>query len=321
MPVSTGSATSNIDLIQKIAAWLVGLGWTQDKSEADGVGWRAHLHKGTNYVNLRASRMTEATWDDEISAGGPQTRCAIHLYLGSGYSSGAAWKDQPGGPKQSGNSKTVGVSLVTGSGTISAYQFIDDGNDNILIMVERTPGIWRHLAWGSLAKFGTWSGGRYFFGSSCGYYSDTLYDPDNSPVIVPTSHINSQATAFAQVTVDSFTDIWASNTNNTTGSLGYTGLQMSSGILNNGASSSTEEMPIINDTLRTGLHNNIASRVITQPIIFYVRRSGGGVSALGEIPNMRLCMASKLAGASIGSSFSIDSETWRVFDLFSVKIV
>ena len=39
MPViQTGSATNNIDLLQKLVTWLVSRSWTSNMSQVDGVG-------------------------------------------------------------------------------------------------------------------------------------------------------------------------------------------------------------------------------------------------------------------------------------------
>jgi hypothetical protein len=51
----TGISSSPTNLLQTLVTWLTNQGWTMDMSQADGSGWRAHLHKSGVYVNLRSA--------------------------------------------------------------------------------------------------------------------------------------------------------------------------------------------------------------------------------------------------------------------------
>lgn len=187
---STGSASSPTDLLQKLVTWLVTQGWTQDMSQAEGSGWRAHLHKSGQYVNLRAASGEYGIWTyraDSSSYPGS----GIGLYLGDGFDSGLAWNAQSGGPKYIGTTNTVGVGLhLLGTGGIAAYHFFDDGLDHVDVVVERTAGNCAHMGWGpSLVKTGYTSDCWYFYGSSPSYanlYYNLDYPGNNSTAAAPT---------------------------------------------------------------------------------------------------------------------------------------
>lgn len=310
MPTQIGSATSNIDLLQKLVTWLVTRGWTNNMSQADGSGWRSHLSKGGLYVHLRASVLNDATWHDNVANSG-NTNYALHLYLGTGFSGGNAFMDQAGGPVQNGTAYSLGVCVVTGSGAIASYQFLDDGSDNITIWIERTAGIWRNLGWGNLSKIGSWTGGAYFFGSSAGYYGSTSYDTGTYQAKTP-ARCEVASVAFLRADVDAFTGKWLGIGSTTNPILGYTGKRGASNVEGTGNEAPTD-VPYLNQYALNKLHNTQAARAITVPITLFGARDGGGYSALGEIPSLRVCGASEVGGASLGTDVPIESATWRVF--------
>src|SRR5262245_16044897 len=126
----TGTATDPIDLLNVLVTWLQAQGWTLDSSATDGSGKRAHLHKSSDYVNLRAA-VNEAIWPNLSGS----AFYGIGLYMGTGYSGASGWAAQAGGPIKNGGSDTVGASMRLASGAITAYHFFDDGSDNVVVVV------------------------------------------------------------------------------------------------------------------------------------------------------------------------------------------
>ena len=157
----TDCSTSPNDLLDKLRIWLLARGWMVDSYIADGAGYRLHLHKGTTYLNFRSfNNETPTPWKGAGSGYG------IAFNMGTGYSAASNWYSQPGIPLLSGT-EPAGTGILLGPGPYQSHQFFDDGQGNFLILVERTPGIWRKLAWGdSLDKSGagSWVGGAYFSG-------------------------------------------------------------------------------------------------------------------------------------------------------------
>lgn len=321
--ISSGSATSNIDLLQKLVTWLVTRGYTSDMSQAiSPVGWRAHLHKGTTYVHFAAGGDSTAyIWESQWNS---HDFYSLNMYVGTGFNGANPFKSQPGGPARITDGFIVGVAAVTMGGAITSYQFIDDGSDNIMIIIERSPGVFRYLCWGQLVKYGTWTGGTYFAGSIAGYYGSTSID---TTVVVPQFQCpftagGTQTTAhaaFLRADIDTFTGNWLGGGGETinTNILGWTGKQCQSGI--DGGANASRDVPCLNTYLKSFLHSNLSSRIITLPVIIYGKRDAGGYSALGELPGIRLCMAAT-RGMTIGTDVPIGPDTWRVFNGFAIKV-
>lgn len=165
----TGGASTPIDLLQKIVSFLAGQGWTTDASSADGLGWKAHLHKGAIYANFRAA-YNERIWPDDPS--GNLDRVAgygIGFYLGSGYSGASAWHKQAGRPTRFSDGSTLGAGMNLPSGSIAAYHFFDNGEDHITLVVEKSPGIFVVIGWGPALSEAGGGSFPYFFGSSSPY--------------------------------------------------------------------------------------------------------------------------------------------------------
>ena len=181
MQYQTGSATSSTDLVQQLVTWLVGLGWTQDRSAVEGSGWTATLHNNGNFVNLRAVENESAQpWHFNNGS----AHYGVHMYLSTAYSSGQPFNNQAtGAPIASGGSFPVGVGMQLSAGPFPNYYFFADATaDNIVVVVEKTSGLFVFIGWGlSIQKAGAFTGGPYFFGTASGYYTSFTGSGANSP--------------------------------------------------------------------------------------------------------------------------------------------
>lgn len=328
MAYQTGTATSPINLLQTIVTWLVSLGWTQDMSASDGSGWRAHLHKGAVYVNLRADMNEAATviWGGNMAQNG----YGIHMYLGTGFSGASAWNAQAGGPIGSGQTYTVGVGMALPSGAIQNYYFFADaGGDHICIVVESTPSVYKHVGWGpSLVKAGTWTGGPYFFGSASGYYVN--YTSSGFGVTTTSgcpgcdSDGVSCQNCFIRVDVDTFTGKWIGVSPNTGAGQGYTGKLAGSAVGQPpGAGGPRNIGPRYTDSIgfaagwQANQTSSIDGRANLLPVHLYAFRDSGAVSLIGWIPYI-------FATNGVGIGFSNTSEyvlgttTYKMFPYFAV---
>lgn len=310
------TASSPIDQLQKIVAWLVGIGWTQDMSQADGAGWRAHLHKGTNYVHLRAM-VNERPW----TAGIGDLAYGLACYLGTGFSAGAAWPNQAGGPIGTGVTDTVGVSCATAAGAIPAFHcFSDASGDNIAIITERVAGVFTYLAWGSLVKAGTWTGGAYFGGSRSGFWAN---NSTGSTAACPFTYGDNQSTGnyFVRADVDTFTGKWlspcsimASWYQGLTGGISYSPLFQ---VLNVDTS-----IPGYGSVFEGRQFSAMNSLAILLPIHLYAKRDAavGGASLLGQVPGIYKSIATA-KGLAVGSTYSIGADNYVLFPNFAVRKV
>lgn len=231
MQYQTGSATSSTDLVQQLVTWLVGLGWTQDRSAVEGSGWTATLHNNGNFVNLRAVENESAQpWHFNNGS----AHYGVHMYLSTAYSSGQPFNNQAtGAPIASGGSFPVGVGMQLSAGPFPNYYFFADATaDNIVVVVEKTSGLFVFIGWGlSIQKAGAFTGGPYFFGTASGYYTSFTGSGANSPGFTVSSDppfVNQDAIGggcgFVRADVDSWTGQWVSIYNSAAGGAqGFTG--------------------------------------------------------------------------------------------------
>ena len=236
---STGSATGPTDLLQKLVTWLVAQGWTSDASASYGSGWRAHLHRSGQYVNLRAFANEAANGTTGWGSTGASATAGygIGMYLGDGYSGAAAWNAQSGGPMDGTGTYRLGVGVYLTSAAIPVYPFLDDGSGHVTVIVDKGNGLTGHLGWGpSLAKTGYTSDYWYFYGSSPAYFTAVLgtygpYQGTDAPAQVPMAmsfyevSYAHMACSFVRVDASVFAPRWLGLTDGTTSwqRNGYTG--------------------------------------------------------------------------------------------------
>lgn len=328
---ATGSAATSTDAVQQLVTFLVAAGWTQDMSQAEGSGWRAHLHKSGNYVHLRASE-NESAWL------GPQygNAYSINMYLGTGFNGANAWNNQTtGAPIANGFTFPLGVSMSLSAGPFTNFHFFSDSSgNNIVVVIEKTPGMFRHIGWGlSLNKSGSYTGGPYFFGSTSGYFAGFPPAQINSPGFGVTTNcpgVNSDAQTacctFVRADVDSFTGKWIGIGPNTTYYLGYTGkVGDSSVVAQFPVAAVRQEFPVFgysSGDFQDRQTSLLDGRVNLLPLFLWVLRDGSstGYSLLGDIPNV-------FAANGVGNGFAqssdypLGSDTYKLFPQFAVKKV
>lgn len=315
MSYQPDTATSPINLLQQLCTWLQSIGWTQDMSQADGSGWRAHLHKGSNYANLRAS-VNETVWATEHGATN-----GLHLYLGTGFSAGSGWRAQPGAPVAFGGSPVVGVACNLGS--LVAYHFLADATgDNVVVIVEAYAGVYHHLAWGQMVKAGAWTGGAYFNGTVSGYWSDL--NPTATDPCPFAEDAQQTGNIFVRADVDSVTGIWI--TNCATTKSGYQGMTISGQTkrikvpLYSG-SNLDNRLPHY-QTIEALQYTTLNGLATLLPVHLYVERdvSPGGVSLLGQVPGIYKSIATS-KGYGIGTDYALGPDTYLLFPNFAIKKV
>jgi hypothetical protein len=325
---ATGAATSPTDLLDKLVTFLTGQGWTSDSVATDGTGKRAHLHKGSDYVNFR-SHVAEAIWPNVQST---PVSTGIGLYMGTGYSGASAWSLQAGAPKANGTSDTVGATMRMLSGAITAYHFFDDGADNIVVVVERSGGLFTHLGFGrTFNKAGTWTGGLYFFSTHAAQFGGTttqIMGDDNTsggpPFGICQNYNTGTSTqlgcaAFVRVDVDAFTGKWVGfSALGTTGAEGYTGKRGHSGIdYNTGAVLVPPEIAGF-ARLLTHIVSNFNAQAPMLPIRAYAERDAGGWSLIGDLPNVFICGAVE-NGFSAASIQTVNGKDFMLFPHIAVR--
>lgn len=320
MSYQTGPATSPVDLLSQFKMFLVAAGWTADDDVADGTGRQVHVHKGSKYIALR-SFINE----NSLLLGGSPTLSGIAITGATGYASAANWFNQAGAPYRDGMSPSVDVItcvMPLPAGAISNYwMFADTAGDNVVLVALKASGIYTHLFFGDLVKYGTWTGGQYF-GASRSYLMFSLQDGLTMTSAPPGAAVYNQPSALLKADVDTQVGKWLSMTGETISPTVSTGKRMQSS-----TSALDTNVEIAGDHihygfLRTRAESSNTSGLILLPTIWLAERDfggnryGGGWAALGEVPWVYQSTTTDFAP---GSTQTISTDSYLVFPQFAVR--
>lgn len=333
MAYATGVPTSPTDLLQQLNTFLTANGWTSDRSAIEGSGWTSSLHKGSTYAHLRAL-VAEAGFVTEITG----TGYALLLYCSDNFDTLQPWVTQPGNaPTESVNSNRIGVGMNLAAGPFSNYYFFTDGtNDNVVVVLEKTPGVYLHLAWGtSLQKTGAWTGGMYFHGSASGFYAP-YPSFANTPGFTKTadcpgcvSDSLGAPAGFVRCDVDTWTGKWVAIGDSTSTAF-YTGRNGSSSVA--GQSAPTTSIPryspiafspfTVLQPFQFSQTSVLDGRANLLPVYWFAGRDGasgatGGFSLIGSIA-MIFSATAVGSGFLPASDYVIGPDTYMVFPNFAV---
>lgn len=329
MSYQTGSASSSTDLVQKLVTWLVGLGWNQDRSATEGAGWTATLDKGGNFVNLRAvENESNVPWNVNWGA----AHYGVHMYLSTAYNSAQPFNNQATGAPIGSTTYPIGVGMVLSAGPFSNYYFFADSSaNNIVVVVENTPGLFVYIGWGlSVNKAGSFTGGPYFFGSTSGYYTSRGTVGANTPGFTSTSDcpfVNMDGIGggcgFVRADVDSFTGKWIGIYSSTLQDEGFTGKAGDTSVRGTNGVSRVNFPIYANGITNTQFQFMQTSeqdgRSNLIPLLLWVLRDGTttGFSLLGSPPYL---FSSNAVGNGFSNAdeYTIGPTTYKLFPNFAV---
>lgn len=151
---TTGSANTMADFVTALFSFAVTNGWTQDQLDT-GAG-QAAMHKNDVYVSFR--------WDTS----GPDS---LAIYQALGYTGGNTPGNHPddsGSTIVSSNESSLEQMRCmhqVGNGPYTSHHFFTGTSPDYLhVVLEFEPGVFRHIGWGELEKYGDWTGGEYCYG-------------------------------------------------------------------------------------------------------------------------------------------------------------
>ena len=316
MANASGTATSPVDLLQnKIVPFLTGNGWTLNLGAVDGSGYRAHLQRGSMYINFRAV-MNEANFVGTSSGYG------IVCYVSTGFNSGSNWYSQPGASVNS-TPATWGAAMVLPSGSIVQYDIFQDSSYNVWVIVEKTASAFGYLGFGYVTPIVSFTGGAFVCGSNAASY---LY-PGNSnnnigflqtaycPFFQGDSYGGPVNSAFVRADVDSITGGWVGVGPGASGNSGKMSVIGASEIA--GSSAPVTSIPYMDSTLFARLTGNLASVPVLMPIRVWTTRDAGGYSPLGIVPDVYFSNATS-QGYSIRQEITIGGNTYKFYPNFAI---
>lgn len=329
----TGISSSPTNLLQTLVTWLTNQGWTSDMSQADGAGWRAHLHKAGIYVNLR-SAMNEKIWHKTTGDWDRALGYGIGLYLGDGHDGGESWVEQPGRPLRTDvPASTSGCGMNLPAGSVAGYHFFDDGLDNVIVVVEKSPGVFVHMGWGlRLADMGAPEDFPYFFASSSAYrttdpnpgmslpgLNQTARAPFARLPHEPPSDYRAHAGGFVRVDATTFSGRWVADCVDDEASDGYTGRFMDGPLNQNGYDTTSQQQHpdyalYIGRTTQTAF----AGALLLPMHLFVLTDPGARWAPLGYPPNLFWCEGVG-AGYAAGEILQVGGLDYMLFPKFAVR--
>lgn len=292
MAYQTGVSASVDDLLNAIRVFAVANGWTQNGYAVDGDGYRLHLQKGAQFVDMRSGGVSGFGYVGGTTTHSPWP--AIRLYGSTGYNGASAWDAQPG------RAANGAVSNDMGDGPMTYWLFT--AADAVYCVAEVVPGIFKHLAFGLINKICTFTGGAFVCGA--GWYS---YIANSS---IHTSNYQSHRLPFdagcqssgscqLRADIDGNTDYWFDFKRDRVAGAARSVLR-----------DRPAYGPALNDWQFDRSPSVLNGQNILQHLHCFVWRPGGNWSLLGWPPGLRLVNLSSLAPKQ---EITIGPETWMVF--------
>lgn len=305
MAYATGTASSPLDLLDKLRLFLLASGWTTNLYQQDGPTsptWRLHMQKGTDlFVNLYASNNSTCPALNQRS--GTSNVSILAVNMSDGFNAANGWHQQPGSPLFS-SYRWAGM-MSELAGAMPAYHFFSyTDSDDVLIAVEFRTGVYQFMGFGKLAKFTAAAEyGQWFFGSTQSSESsyDPSYDADGTyqKELIPFREGylvsgNYSPSSFLRVNVDSYNG-WAASSRNNSGSPAVMG---------------AVGQARWDEWMRSATMTAAGWQTVLLRQTVYVPRADTSYSPMGEIKHMRrLEMTNYLAA----EEFTLGSDVWKVF--------
>jgi hypothetical protein len=315
MAYQNGTATSPVDLLQKLVAFAQDAGWTVNASEAVNAHWKAHLSSGAVNANLFANIGITAGYSpwgyNPVTPAWTAAAGCIHLYCSDGYDGGVAWNAQPGRPL-SGTYTAGSLAPLAASDTMSYWFF---GTERYIhANVQLSGGANANFGFGTLEKVGAYTGGAYFFGNAAPRCYGTFANAVTAKAQCPFFNgiVNYQPTSYVRVDFDGNTGLWTSNYGETTTS-DYvdTGVKHLCSVTSNAIIPNTSAMA-------TFQMSSLTLQPTLLPLHLFVRRSSVPLafSLLGKVPDVYALLSAYTSGTEV----EIGDDTYVVFASNSTSI-
>lgn len=323
MTYETGSASSSSDLVNKLAAFCVTNGWTQNLLGNDGSGRRLHMNKGTTYINLR-SFVAENLANVNNIANYFTSFSGVAIYGSDGFDNTKAWQFQPGylayGAVATNNSKVALLNQLNVA--IPTYHFFSyPDNDDIFCVIEFQSGRYQMLGFGQIAKYNTSiPGGAWFSGSTY----DANFNQPNSGLpfggASPGTYLSTTAAEMipfrgASLGITSYINSSSYVRINANGHNGWA----ASGGAGNPATANWPPVTMMGQGYydQTVIGSTVSPytwQTQLLPVVGYiVATANTNVKAFGEIKYLRRM---DISNYTPSEEFALGSDTWKVFPLF-----
>jgi hypothetical protein len=280
MAYQATSATSVPDFIDKLATFAGANGWTVHRNDLAGALRTLTVSKGGDYVHVWNTTSTD-----------------ILIRASVGYDGGLAPSSQP-------NQSVSSGAANTGTGPFSNVFFFENASC-LFAVIEISSGIFRHLCFGLLTKYGAYTGGTFFDA----VYLEASYNPEqpmeyrNHPLFGNFSQ--SQANCGGvRCDVDGNSNYFAPFRYQPA----YATPVASGGF---GAYGAGDYPNRVTDAFYNRSINSWSGVTPLQPVKIRVERTGSVYySEIGHVPGIRFLNMTRF---QVGDEFSVGPDTWKVF--------
>ena len=297
MGYQTGTASSAIDMMDKIRIVAESQGWITDYN-ADVIA------ATTRFLSLRKGAVNFNFLSD-ISAGNPTNLGGfVYMNLAVGFNAASSFANQPL------NSYTVNedyyntiTNALTGA-TTSYHIFYD--TDYVHTVIETQPGIYSYICFGILDKYGTYTGGEYIAGSNWQYSTNVVNSPEaNHTYLFDNDSKNSNYGGGHTIRVEVDGKRYFYNNIYIAAGKYCTGIIK---LAANRATYSVTEVPNSKEFLATPNIFNQVTPLLNTPI--YIERGNNLHSPIGEVKGLRTINMKNYNHKDI---ITLGADNWMVF--------
>lgn len=276
------TATSVEDLIDKVATFATGLGWTVERNT---------IVSGNRIVSLKRAS------SDFIHIFNTDT-VNLRLRASTGINTGVAVSSQPG-------VSTAEAVANCGAGPFATVFFFGDSTPSNYIHCTFDTGsaIFRHFSLGEVQKIGTWTGGTYF--------DATFVEPSSSFNANPTTTQNRVMFSMGASTgVEGGVRCDVDGNTNYFAPIADIGSFTTPTVICGGTNGSQSPESRDQEGFHLASVNSWSGITPLRPIKMRVERGSGFFSEIAYVPGIRRVNLQRWA---VGDEFSIGPDTWKVF--------
>ncbi|TCL74247.1 hypothetical protein EDC14_1004185 [Hydrogenispora ethanolica] len=328
MAYINGTATSSVDLLDKLRQFLIANGWTVNLFEGDDTGRRLHVRKGTNYVNFKAA-VGKPVFPN-VSSTTEAANYGIGINPSTGFDSTRDWHSQPGAAADM-MDRPIGAAIqLAKTGDIEYHLFSLSEPDAVFVVAtsgpintDPTQNTYQMMVFGNLNKIGSWDGGEFAGASKPGYFMPDSLETSQTRIFSQAVY----STLFVRGDIDAFAKGWLCNCETqTTVQHGNTGkrviglLKETNGALTPYALPSYDLLQSKANTV--GYTSNVFNALsVNLPFYLLAQRDPNAdniFSPIGTIPHAYYCNTKYLAPGSAYPMDYVDGNDYKVFP-FSKK--
>jgi len=191
MAHETGSATDPVDLLDKLRLFCIAQSITVNEYRAEGTAPGQLLSVSFNGGFFSIGFVVNATTGVE----------GYRLTQASAYAASTAWGSQADETDATGPQVTPCYGVLNG-GAIGTYHFSYFAGGVVMVSFIANSGSWRHFCFGSLEKYGTYTGGAIILGHFIEFNAglDDPYTGENVPFgMMPSTGFSNQFGGYVRV--------------------------------------------------------------------------------------------------------------------------